>query len=156
MHVNLLPVAGLVGVFHGRGRGAYPTISDFGYIEELTFADIGKPFLQYLQRTWAPDGERLMHTESGFLRVDEGGHIEMTIAQPTGQTESCEGTLETDEDGVLTLTLQAKVTNTTTAKIVHDTRRTYFLRGDQLSTTFDMAAVGQEMTRHLTSTLKRG
>ncbi|AQP43450.1 FABP family protein [Tessaracoccus flavus] len=154
MHVNLLPAAALAGTYVGLGRGEYPTIEGFEYREELTFADVGKPFLQYVQRTWSADGERPMHTESGYLRIGEGGHIEMTIAQPMGQTESCEGTL-TVEDGVLTLTLNAKVTNTTTAKVVHATKRTYHLVGDQLATTFDMEAVGEEMGRHLTSTLKR-
>lgn len=155
MHPNLMPVAALVGTFSGEGRGEYPTISDFHYREEVTFTDIGKPFLHYVQLTWTPDGASPMHTETGYLRVGEGGHVEMTIAQPTGQTELCEGKLEV-EDGVLTMTFDnITVVNSTTAKLVHETRRIYHLSGGQLATSFDMAAVGQELTRHLTSTLKR-
>src|SRR5699024_8755400 len=86
MHANLQPVAALVGTWRGPGNGHYPTITDFSYTEELTFTDVGKPFLAYLQRTWSPDGTP-MHTESGFLRVPGPETVEMTLAQPTGQTE---------------------------------------------------------------------
>lgn len=153
LHPNLEPLADLIGSWAGDGHGEYPTINDFDYREEITFADVGKPFLVYTQRTWNAAGAP-MHTETGYLRAPAPGRVEFVLAQPTGQTESGEGMLRVDE-GVLQLSLEATVTNTSTAKQVDATRRGYRLVGDELLTHFDMAAVGQEMTRHLTSTLAR-
>ena len=153
LHPNLASVAPLIGVWTGQGLGEYPTINDFGYTEELTFADIGKPFLTYRQRTWGLDGNP-MHTETGFLRVPAEGIVELTLAQPTGQVELAEGRLSLEGDAVL-LELDARVLNTGTAKVVDATRRSYRLSGDELDTTFDMAAVGQPLARHLGSRLTR-
>lgn len=153
LHPNLEPLADLIGSWAGDGHGEYPTINDFDYREEITFADVGKPFLVYTQRTWNASGAP-MHTETGYLRAPAPGRVEFVLAQPTGQTESGEGTLTMDGD-VLAISLEATVTNTATAKQVDATRRGYRLVGDELLTHFDMAAVGQPMTRHLTSTLAR-
>ena len=155
MHPNLMAVAPLIGTWTGEGRGEYPTIDDFQYREEVSFSDVGKPFLHYVQLTWTPDDSAPMHTESGYLRVQPDGHIEMTIAHPMGQTELVEGELVA-EDGVLTLTFDhSTIHNSSTAKMVYETKRIYHLSGDQLATSFYMASVGEDLTRHLTSTLKR-
>lgn len=153
MHANLQPVAALVGTWRGPGNGHYPTITDFSYTEELTFSDVGKPFLAYLQRTWSPDGAP-MHTESGFLRVPEPETVEMTLAQPTGQTELAEGQLVTDGTE-LRLELLARTMNSASAKHVQVTQRSYRLLGQELHTDFAMAAVGQPLTHHLSSQLTR-
>ncbi len=153
LHPNLEQLAGLVGSWAGQGHGEYPTISEFDYREEISFVDIGKPFLAYTQRTWAAD-DRPMHTETGYLRAPAAGRVEFVLAQPTGQTESGEGTLRAGDDG-FEIELVADVTNTSTAKQVDSTVRRYRLSGDRLETSFDMAAVGQPMTRHLTSELTR-
>ena len=154
MHPNVESVQPLLGTFTGEGRGEYPTISTFGYREEVTFTDVGKPFIHYVQKTFALDDGRPMHTETGYLRPGADGHIEFTLAQPTGQTESLEGTFTVD-NGVLTITLDGRTTNTSTAKTVDATRRVYRLEGDSLHTAFDMAAVGRDLGRHLTSELRR-
>lgn len=152
LHPVLQPVAGLIGTWEGDGFGKYPTIQDFHYREELTFADIGKPFLHYAQRTWAPDG-RPLHVETGYLRIPGDGRAEFIIAQPTGQTELAEGRLRVDD--AVELHLEGRIQNSGSAKRVDATVRTYRLTGDTLSTTFDMAAVGQPIVRHLESSLRR-
>lgn len=154
LHPNLEPLADLVGTWAGPGHGEYPTITAFDYREELTFQDVGKPFLKYQQLTWAADDGRPMHTEVGFLRVVGGDRVEFVLAQPTGQTESAEGTLAV-VDGAVVVELAARVINTATAKQVDATVRRYRLSGEVLETSFDMAAVGQPLIRHLTSTLSR-
>lgn len=153
LHPALGPVRSLIGTWHGTGRGEYPTLADFKYTEEVTFTDVGKPFLAYAQRTWAPDG-RPLHVETGYLRVPGEGAVEFVLAQPTGQTELAEGTLTPELDG-FTIQLQSRVVNATTAKTVNATTRTLRLVGDRLTTTFGMAAVGVPMTRHLTAELSR-
>lgn len=150
---NLVPLASLVGTWTGEGRGEYPTIEPFTYHEEITFANVGKPFLVYSQRTRGADGKPL-HMETGYLRHTGDGHLEFVLAQPTGQVELAEGTLSSADDG-LVLELDAQVTPTSTAKEVSASRRTYRLVGDALECTFDMAAVGRPLGRHLTSSLVR-
>lgn len=150
---NLAPVAALLGTWKGAGAGEYPTIESFTYTEEVVFTDLGKPFLHYVQRTWGPTGSP-MHTETGFLRVTGDETVEFVLAQPTGQAELAQGTLTTSE-GRLVLDLEAAVMNSATAKHVDTTRRRYELNGDTLTTTFAMAAVGQLLTHHLSSELRR-
>ena len=94
-----------------------------------------------------------MHQETGYLRV-AGEHVEVTLAQPTGQTESLEGALSV-VDGVVVLSFAGVVTNTSTAKQVDATARVFRLDGDRLESSFDMAAMGREMSRHLTSVMER-
>lgn len=94
-----------------------------------------------------------MHVETGYLRFI-GDWAEFTIAQPTGQTELLEGHIDlTDERIVLHLT--GRVLNTSTAKNVEMTKRRFVFAGNDLTVNFDMAAVGCQMTRHLTAQLMR-
>src|SRR6476660_2324424 len=44
-------LAPFAGLWRGEGEGAYPTIDDFAYTEEIEFAPSGKPFLAYRSRT---------------------------------------------------------------------------------------------------------
>lgn len=150
---NLIPVSPLLGTWRGDGAGSYPTIDDISYTEEITFTDVGKPFLHYVQRTWNPAGSP-MHTETGYLRLPGNGAVELILAQPTGQTELAQGTVSSDGDA-LVLELEATVMNSASAKHVAATQRRIERSGDQMTTTFAMAAVGQPMTHHLRSELRR-
>ncbi|OAV77064.1 FABP family protein [Dietzia sp. 111N12-1] len=150
---NLTPVAALLGTWRGEGAGSYPTIDDFTYTEEITFTDVGKPFLHYVQRTWSPTGSP-MHTETGYLRVPGDGTAEFVLSQPTGQTELCEGTLAAEADA-LVLEFRSRVHNSASAKQVDTTHRRYETVDDRITTTFAMAAVGQPLTHHLRSELRR-
>lgn len=125
----------------------------FEYTEELTFTDVGKPFLHYQQRTWSPQGDP-MHVETGYLRVPGNGTVELVLSQPTGQTELAEGPLTTERDG-FSLELRSRVVNSATAKPVDGTIRRLRLAGDELTTEFAMAAVGVPLTHHLASVLRR-
>lgn len=151
LHPNLVALAPLVGTWRGAGQGHYPTISDFDYLEEVTFTDVGKPFLVYRQRTTSPDGAP-MHQEQGYLRSPSEGVVELTLAQPTGQVELGHGSVSVEP---LTIELDCRVDNSDSAKQVDATRRRYVVEGDELTTTFSMAAVGEPMGEHLTSRLVR-
>ena len=150
---NLTPVSALLGTWEGEGAGSYPTIADFSYSEEITFTDVGKPFLHYVQKTRGPSGAP-MHTETGYLRVPGDGTAEFVLAQPTGQTELCEGTVHVAGDTVV-LEFRSSLLNSATAKQVTSTHRRYEFVGDTVTSTFAMAAVGQPMTHHLRSQLRR-
>ncbi len=153
LHPSLVVVSGLIGTWRGEGRGEYPTISSFEYTEELTFLNVGKPFLAYSQRTWDPAG-RPLHVETGYLRAPSYETLEFILAQPTGQTELAEGTLSIHENG-FEAELRSRIHNSGTAKIVDETTRRIQLDGNQLHTDFAMAAVGVPMTHHLSSSLAR-
>lgn len=132
LHPGLAAVAGLIGTWRGAGTGQYPTIDSFRFSEELTFTDVGKPFLHYVQRTWSPAGAP-MHTETGYLRVAGGTAMEFVLAQPTGQTELAEGSLMAAADG-FTCTLESRTVNSASAKQVDATERRLELAGDVLTT----------------------
>lgn len=153
LHPALEPLAPLVGTWEGAGEGEYPTIKNFDYIEEISFTNIGKPFLEYRQRTWNAENA-LMHVETGYLRVPAPDTVEFVLALPTGQVELCEGRLEVTKDEIR-LFLEGQILNTSTAKQVDATSRSYALLGDALKTSFDMAAVNHPLQRHLTSNLSR-
>ncbi len=147
-------LAPLLGTWAGRGFGDYPTIDDFGYLEEITFGHVGKPFLSYTQRTRSEDGAP-MHAEAGYLRVPSPGHAELVLAQPSGVTEIDEGTV-TDDGGVLRIDLASRsVGLTSTAKEVLSVTRSIRVEGDELTYTLRMGAVGHPLQHHLTATLHR-
>lgn len=154
LHAGIAALAPLLGTWTGRGSGDYPTIEPFGYLEEVTFGHVGKPFLSYTQRTRSPEGAPL-HAETGYLRVPSTGRAELVLAQPSGITEIDEGPLRVDGDGLtLELTSQS-VGRTSSAKEVVAVRRSIRVAGDQLTYTVDMAAVGRPLQHHLSATLHR-
>lgn len=154
MHDQLIPLARLVGLWRGTGTASYPTMDDFDYTDEITFTDIGKPFLVYQQRTWAADG-RVMHVECGYLRATGEGRVEFVVAIPSGQSELGGGELSVDDAG-LYISTDAPVQCTPTAKRVDRIVRSYHASGDTLRYDMAMAAVGVGITTHLRAELTRG
>lgn len=153
LHELVIPFAEHLGTWTGRGRGFYPTIDDFEYTETLTLRGLpGKPFVKVEQKTASPDGAP-MHVETGYLRFGQRGHAELILAQPTGQTELLEGGYDA-KAGLLSFP-ESTVVNSSSAKHVAATKRFYRFAGDTLEFEFHMAAVDQDMTQHLTSTLQR-
>jgi THAP4-like, heme-binding beta-barrel domain len=155
LHPGIAVLAPLLGTWAGQGAGEYPTIAPFGYLEEVTFGHVGKPFLAYGQRTRATDDGRPLHAETGYLRVPSPGRIELILAHPTGITEILEGTLVAG-GGIIELELNATVIGrSASAKEVTALGRSFRLDGDELTYTLRMGAVGQPLQHHLAATLHR-
>lgn len=155
LHPGIAVLAPLLGTWAGRGAGEYPTIAPFGYLEEVTFGHVGKPFLAYHQRTKATDDARPLHAETGYLRVPSAGHVELILAHPTGITEISEGTLSIS-GSIIELELSTTVIGrSSSAKDVTALGRSFRIEGDELTYTLRMGAVGQPLQHHLAATLRR-
>ena len=139
----------------GRGRGEYPTIDGFEYLESVTFAHVGKPFLTYTQRTNAADDGRPLHAETGYLRAPGGNRVELVIAHPTGITEIDEGQIEITGGGLILTLSSTTIGLSGSAKTVTAVERLIELDGDELRYRLAMAAVGHPMTHHLQAHLAR-
>lgn len=151
LHEALRCVDFLLGTWRGEGSGFYPTIERFDYGEEVRFWHVGKPFLAYGQRTWAPDDARPLHSESGYWRPQPDGAIEVVLAHPFGAVEVQTGSVEA---GRITLHSQI-VSRTPSAKLIEAVARRYVIEGDTLAYEVDMAAVGEPLQPHLRAELKR-
>ncbi|GAA1901101.1 hypothetical protein GCM10009837_25130 [Streptomyces durmitorensis] len=156
-HPLLAPVLGLLGTWHGRGQGEYPTLdADFTYAQEVTFSHDGRPFLRYEARAWLLDADeaplRPSARESGWWRMQPEGRVEALITQPTGIAEIAVGQAA---GGSIDLST-SEVARTPTAKEVKATRRRYTFTDDgQLTFVHDLEAVGQPLQHHLSALLRR-
>ncbi|MDJ1131394.1 FABP family protein [Streptomyces iconiensis] len=159
-HALLAPVIALLGTWHGRGRGEYPTLAeDFSYAQEVTFRHDGRPFLHYEARAWLLDAEgvplRPSARESGWWRLQPDGRVEALITQPTGIAEIAVGHA-TGTAGCTVDLATHEVALTPTAKKVEGTRRRYGLTDDgTLTFVHDLAALGEPLQHHLSAELRR-
>jgi hypothetical protein len=151
----LMPIAFLLGHWHGNGHGDYPTIDRFSFGQEIAFTHDGRPFLHYFSRTWLLDDEgkevRPLALETGFFRPQPDGGLEVLLAHPTGFVEIYYGNVE---GAKIELATDA-VVRTATAKEYTAGQRLYGLVDGELLWTFDMAAQGQELHAHIWARLQR-
>ncbi len=162
---QLVPLSWLIGTWVGVGVVGYPTHEDMQYGQELTFATDGRPFLSYWSRTWLLDeaGERVrpLATEAGFWRPRPDNRVELLLAHPTGYAEVWVGdvTVTGIVDAVITgarVELQTDVVaRTESAKEYTGGTRLYGLVEGDLLYRYDMAAVGQPLSAHLSARLKK-
>ena len=161
---DLVPLSWLIGRWAGVGLGQYPTIEDFRFGQEVSFTNDGRPFLAYVSRSWLldDDGEKVrpLAMESGFWRARPGNEIEMTLAHASGYAELWLGTVEVlaidsaQITGARATLRTDVVTAAPSAKSYTAGERLYGLVNGELMWTFDMAAMGEGMTNHLSARLK--
>ncbi|WP_293786397.1 FABP family protein [uncultured Aeromicrobium sp.] len=155
LHPDVMPLAWLLGHWHGNGRGDYPTIEAFGFEQDVAFTHDTRPFLHYFSQTWVTDDEgkrvRPGALETGFLRAVGDGKVEMVLAHPTGYAEIWYGEIDGPR---LTLTTDV-VARTETAKEYTAGQRMYGLVEGNLMYAYDMAAEGHPLQSHLWGKLAR-
>lgn len=158
LHPDCARLAWLVGTWRGNGRGDYPTIEAFGFGQEILVQHDGRPFLHYLSRSWIVDeaGEYVREAaqETGFLRPQPDGTLEVVLAHQTGFVEVWHGEIHPEQPRFEMVT--DAIARTSTAKEYSAGSRLYgYVEGDLLYA-FDMAAMGQPLQPHLWARLKRG
>jgi hypothetical protein len=155
LHPDLEALAPLLGTWAGRGKGKYPTIQTFEYLEEVVFSHVGKPFLVYTQKTKAVADGRPLHAEMGYLRVPQPGRVELVLAHPNGITEIDAGTYSVIGDVIEVELSSTAIGLAPTAKEVNELGRSLRVEGDDLSYTVRMGAVGLPLQDHLAAALHR-
>lgn len=155
LHSDIAVLAPLLGTWAGQGAGEYPTISPFGYAEEVSFGHVGKPFLRYDQRTKALDDGRPLHAETGYVRVPSPGRVELVLAHPTGITEIEEGALSVTGTTIEMELGATAIGLTASAKDVTALSRSIRIEGEELTYTLRLGAVGQPLQHHLAATLRK-
>lgn len=156
---QLRPWAWLLGTWEGVGLGQYPTIDDFRFGQQVSFSTDGRPFLTYFSQTWQldADGERIrpLAVESGFWRPQPDNEVEVLLTHSTGYAEVWLGKMEVTglvnaeiTGAKVELTTDA-VLRTESAKDYSGGHRLYGLVDGDLLWTFDMAAMGHELSNHV-------
>ena len=161
IHDDLLALLPLVGMWGGAGIGVVPETGDeFRFVQALTFAHDGRPFLVYESHTWllAENGavERAAARECGFWRPGAGpDDVEVVLALNTGVT-----LVLTGQAGDAQWSLETTVLHgTPTAKDVDGNRRFYAVtasaEGDELAYAQELARSGEDYRPHLNARLQR-
>ena len=153
MHPACEPLRLLLGTWRGEGHGDYPTIEAFGYLEEVTFGHVGKPFLAYSQKTRHKDTGEPLHAETGYWRPVASDTLEVILAHPTGIAETTEGSFALHGDELRIKLGTCHIGITATAQEVTQVVRTITATPQTITYTLDMAAVGHPLQRHLEATL---
>ena len=147
----------LLGEWSGNGKGEFPTIEPFEYLETINFSSDGRPFLHYEQKTRrrrAGQAEYVpSHWESGFIRLLLDGQVEVTCAHGGGRLEMLRGTLEETEKGFI---LRLQSTAFLNDPRMLETSRVITLDGDTLHYIQNMHTTAvPESAHHVEATLNR-
>jgi hypothetical protein len=157
IHPLTARLAWLIGHWAGNGHGEYPTIDGFQFGQEAVFQQDGRPFIHYFSRSWIVDGDgnhvREAAQETGFLRPQEDGSLEVVLAHNTGFVEVWVGEIHPEQPRFEIVT--DAVARTATAKEYVAGKRLYgYVDGDLLYAS-DMAAMGQPLQPHTHAQLVR-
>ncbi|QGK71755.1 DUF1794 domain-containing protein [Allosaccharopolyspora coralli] len=151
----LLP---LVGVWRGEGEASHPSLDEtYRFLQQVTFAHDGRPFLFYESRAWKLDGEggsvvEPAFREVGFWRPQPDDTIELLLLHADGISEMFFGsprnqtTWELSTDAVI---------RTPTADDVKAASRLYGVVEGSLAYVEERATSEHEMQPRLSAKLER-
>ena len=147
----------LEGTWTGEGRGEFPAVNSFDYRETLVCTRRDEKSLSYEQRTWKRyDGQTdwlVSHWENGFIRLLEGGELELINVQSGGRMEALLGKPET-RGPLSQVRFRTKVV-ANDSRVVR-TARTLTLEGSTLRYEMEMQTTSvDQLTHHLRIVLQR-
>jgi THAP4-like, heme-binding beta-barrel domain len=147
----------LAGEWSGTGRGEFPTIEPFEFLETLRFSADHRPFLHYEQKARRRNAGQTdyipSHWESGFIRLLPDGQVELVNAQGSGRLERLLGSLEQTETGMI---LRLQSTAFLNDPRMLESSRIMTVEGDTLHYRQSMHTTAvSENTFHVESRLKR-
>lgn len=157
IHPNCARLAWIIGTWAGNGHGEYEGIDDYQFGQEVIFQQDGRPFIHYMSRSWIIDAEgnhvREAAQETGFIRPQPDGTLEVVLAHNLGFVEIWHGQLDPEAPRFEIVT--DAVARTSTAKAYTAGKRLYgYVNGDLLYA-YDMAAMGKELQPHTHAQLVR-
>jgi hypothetical protein len=124
----------LIGEWSGSGRGEFPTVEPFEYLETITFAGDHRPFLHYEKKTRRRNAGQAdyipSHWESGFLRLLPNDEVELVNVQGSGRLERLTGSLDPTETGLI---LRLKSTDFLNDPRMVETSRIIIVEGNSLN-----------------------
>lgn len=148
----------LLGTWRGEGRGRFPTIEAFRYLEETKFSEnAGEMIVHFEQKSWLLDENdeivKPLHWESGFFIPTEDGQIDILNAQNSRRVEVLRGECGPANDGWILKT--RSVLHGYDPRMMETTRE-FEVTGDVLRYKISMATdkVG-EIQPHLEAELKK-
>jgi hypothetical protein len=157
IHPSCARLAWLIGTWAGNGHGEYPDIEPFEFGQEVVFQQDGRPFIHYFSRSWIVDADgnhvREAAQETGFLRPQEDGPLELVMAHNLGFVEIWLGEIHPHQPRFEIVT--DAVARTASAKEYVAGKRLYGYVGGDLLYAFDMAAQGHELQPHTHAQLVR-
>ena len=155
LHPQLMPLAWLLGAWHGNGRSEYPDTEPHAFEQDVMFTHDGRDFVHYFSQSWITDesGERtgVGALEAGFLRSGGEGKIEFVLTKPTGYPEIWYGEI----DGPRMTLATDIVARTVSAEEYTAGQRMYGLVEGSLMYAIDIAAGGQPLQSQLWGKLNR-
>lgn len=97
LHPDLVPLVFLLGRWEGAGVFDFPGAEKCNFGQEVAFTHDGRPFLEYVSRTWVLDGEgrkaRPLESESGYWRIGADRKVDVTTTRDEGVVEIWTGEL---------------------------------------------------------------
>ena len=147
-HPLLEPVAFLLGTWAGDGAGLWA--GGFDFEDSLEFHHDGRPMIEFRQATRTREG-RPSHGEAGYLLAREGGVVHLTVAEPSGITETLTGRAG---DGRITLE-SVEIGHAPGTSRVTRTARRFRMDGDTLVAEVDIAVNDEALAPHTRSVLHR-
>jgi hypothetical protein len=147
----------LEGTWRGEGKGGFPTITSFDYIEKVSFERRDENSLFYMQRTEkrvdGQDESVTSHWESGFIRVLTDSELELANVQSGGRGEVLIGAIARIGRRIK---LDFKSISVTNDERMVASARTIEIDGNELHYEMTMHTTRvDELTRHLVADLRR-